>query len=149
MKVKLKHQLKDGRFVEIEGEPSDIAHTVHELDKGAPKEPQNKLELASIPVISFQIPKIERKKVRRKEVVEYIQNITTPDMKHSMKGLMNYFFGETLSSQDGISGYQSFYNMVIRAHEEIASKKGGVWDADWELDKDGRYREYKFIQKQN
>jgi hypothetical protein len=33
MKVKLKHRLRDGRLVEIEGEPNDVAHTAHELDK--------------------------------------------------------------------------------------------------------------------
>jgi hypothetical protein len=147
MKVKLKHQLKDGRFVEIEGEPSDIAHTVHELDKGAPTELRNRMDFGPSQPTLTQILKKERKKVRRKEVVDYILAIDRPDMKHSMKDLMTHFFGEVLSSQDGISGYQSFYNMVIRAHGEIASKKGGAWDADWELDKDGRYREYKFVQK--
>jgi hypothetical protein len=62
---------------------------------------------------------------------------------------MIHFFGRVLPSQDKHSGYLSFYNMTIRAHDDIEIEKNGEWEGKWltNLNEGGRYRVYRFVQK--
>jgi len=151
MKLKLKHQLRDGSIVEIEGEPVDLARFAHELDKikiSIIRNPAH-AEPEQIPLdsLSYAEPSQGRKRIRTQEIVQHIYSIDKPDMYHSMRDLMVHFFGEILPSKDKQPAYLSFYNKVVRAHQVIEAEKNGSWDSTWELDKDGRYRVYRFVQK--
>lgn len=152
MKVKLKHTLRDGRIVEIEGEHNDVVHTAHGLDKTHVVEVEETglgPSQSVLDAVGGEKVTEGRRKIRTREVVEFICSINEPQMKHTMNDLMIHFFGRILSSTDPQSGYLSFYNMVVRAHEDIELERGGKWEGDWivDLKKGGRYRVYHFVQK--
>lgn len=152
MKVKLKHTLRDGRIVEIEGEPNDVAHTAHELDRPhiATNERVGLGSAQSVLGATSEGRIVEgKRKVRTREVVDFIDSLEKPEMKHTMNDLMIHFFGRILPSTDSQSGYLSFYNMVVRAHSDIVHAKNGKWEGDWVVDlkKGGRYRVYRFVEK--
>jgi hypothetical protein len=152
MKVKLKHTLRDGRVVEIEGEPNDVVHTAHGLDKAhvvevektGPRPSQSVLDAVSGEKVTEG-----KRKIRTSEVVEFIYSINEPKMRHTVNDLMIHFFGRILPSTDPNSGYLSFYNMVVRAHEDIELEKDGKWEGEWivDLKKGGRYRAYHFVER--
>jgi len=152
MKVKLKHRLRDGRIVEIEGEPNDVAHTAHEMDKTHVVEVEKtglRPSQSVLDAVSGEKVTEGRRKIRTREVVEFIYSIDEPQMKHTVNDLMIHFFGRILPSTDPQSGYLSFYNMVVRAHEDIELERDGKWEGTWVVDlkKGGRYRAYRFIER--
>jgi hypothetical protein len=147
MSVRVKHQLKDGRIIEIEGEPREVAHTVHELDKSHKARSDVGIDVdhrEPAPAPSMQTQIESRPRVGKKDVIDYILTLREPDLKHSMKELMMHFFGRILVSSG--PDYQNFYNMTVRAHDRISREKAGQWISGWKLDKDGRYTEYRFVQ---
>jgi hypothetical protein len=153
MKVKLKHRLRDGRIVEIEGEPKDVVHTAHELDKmhvvEAEKQSGIRPSQSVLGAVSGERVTEGKRKIRTRDVVEFIYSLEKPEMKHTVKDLMIRFFGRVLPSQDSHSGYLTFYNMIVRAHDDIKHEKNGEWEGQWitDLEKGGRYRVYRFVQK--
>jgi hypothetical protein len=151
MKVKLKHTLRDGRIVEIEGEPNDVVHTAHGLDKTHVAEVEMvglRPKQSDLDTVAGEEVTERKKRIRTKDVVEFIYSLEKPQMKHSVIDLMNHFFGRILPSTDPNSGYLSFYNMIVRAHEDIEHEKNGKWEGEWvvKLNEGGKYRVYHFVQ---
>jgi len=149
--VKVKYHPREG-YMEVEGEPVELAHYTSEIMRRL----GHGLELKSAVATDQSIigtnpiaktPEPKAKRIRTKEVIEYLYSKGTPDMTHTMRELAEHFFGAQLDSKDKSSPYNRFYNRVVDAHKVIASERNGVWDGEWEFDRDGRYRVYKFIQK--
>ena len=146
--MKLKYHPREG-YMEVEGDPSELAHYTSEimrrLGHGAPQAVAIDQTLIDSRTKTLELP--IRKSVKTKEIVNYLYSKGTTDMTHTMRELGNHFFGKVLDSKDKSSPYNRFYNRVINAHEAIALERNGVWDGDWQIDRDGRYRVYKFVQK--
>lgn len=143
--MKLKHHPRDG-IVEIEGDPVELAHYTHELEKRRAHEGEPSIELKQ-PTESYSIHE-KVKNVDSRAIAEYIYSLGKPDMAHSIRELMMHFLGEVIPSKRQQNAYLNFYAKVTRAHSVIGSEKNGLWTGDKNRGQDGRsYVVYKFIQK--
>lgn len=151
LNVKVKYHPKEG-YMEVDGDPIELAHYTSEIMRRLGHGLELKSAVAAGQTTigaspTMNTPEPKTKRVRTKEVIEYLYSKGTPDMTHTMRELAEHFFGRHLDSKDKSSPYNRFYNRVVDAHEVIASERNGVWEGDWDIDRDGRYRVYKFVQK--
>jgi len=144
--LKLKYHSKDGTLIEIEGDPSELAHFTHELDTR--KAGANHLDEMKQITIDATVDMLTRQKLRElesKEIARYIVSLGRSDMAHTMENLMNHFLESKLHSKKQQSAYLSFYSKVKGAHKILASEKNGTWKSS--RDRGGKHTIYRLIQK--
>ena len=145
--MKLKYHSKDGTLIEIEGDPSELAHFTHELDTRKSGESKHLSEMKQFAMnITVDLPTQKKlSDVNSEEIAQYIASLERPDRAHTMENLMYHFFGLKLHSKKQQAAYLSFYSKVRGAHKILASEKNGVWES--KRARGGKNTIYRLVQK--